>query len=375
MRELGNPFVVYGYVSPTYFCDREQETNDLLSALSNGRNVTLMSPRRMGKTGLICNVFHQLQQREDVACFYIDIFSTKSLASFVKVFASAIVGKLDTPIQRAEGFIQRFFQGIRLSFSTDMLTGNPQVNLDFQPEQTESTLEQVFAYLVQSKRECYIAIDEFQQILEYPESNVEALLRSYVQFCPNVHFIFSGSKQHLMSDIFSSASRPFFQSTEKMHLYPIPESKYYEFAAYWMQKKQIELSQELFHDIYQQFDGHTWYVQYVLNLLYGAVTTAVTKEDVNKAIVHIMQREQELFQTTYDKLTDNQAALLVAIAKEGIVPAINAGEFIRKYNLKGTSSVNKALEYLINKELAYQTSQGYIIYNRFFGLWLKELIN
>ena len=129
----------------------------------------------------------------------------------------------------------------------------------------------------------------------------------------------------------------------------------------------------MFHDIYQQFDGHTWYVQYVLNLLYGAVTTAVTKEDVNKAIVHIMQREQELFQTTYDKLTDNQAALLVAIAKEGIVPAINAGEFIRKYNLKGTSSVNKALEYLINKELAYQTSQGYIVYNRFFGLWLKEL--
>ena len=374
MKELENPFVVYGYVSPTYFCDRKQETNDLITALSNGRNVTLMSPRRMGKTGLIRNVFHQLQQREDVACFYIDIFSTKSLASFVKVFASAIVGKLDTPIQRAEGFIQRFFQGIRLSFSTDMLTGNPQVNLDFQPEQTESTLEQVFAYLVQSKRECYIAIDEFQQILEYPETNVEALLRSYVQFCPNVHFIFSGSKQHMMTDIFSSASRPFFQSTEKMHLYPIPEDNYYEFAAYWMQKKNIELSQELFHDIYQQFDGHTWYVQYILNLLYSAATTAITKEDIHKAMVHIMQREQESFQTTYDKLTDNQAALLVAIAKEGTVRAINAGEFIRKYCLKGTSSVNKALEYLINKELAYQTSQGYIIYNRFFGLWLKELM-
>ena len=374
MKELENPFVVYGYVSPTYFCDRKQETNDLITALSNGRNVTLMSPRRMGKTGLIRNVFHQLQQREDVACFYIDIFSTKSLASFVKIFASAIVGKLDTPIQRAEGFIQRFFQGIRLSFSTDMLTGNPQVNLDFQPEQTESTLEQVFAYLVQSKRECYIAIDEFQQILEYPETNVEALLRSYVQFCPNVHFIFSGSKQHMMTDIFSSASRPFFQSTEKMHLYPIPEDNYYEFAAYWMQKKNIELSQELFHDIYQQFDGHTWYVQYILNLLYSAATTAITKEDIHKAMVHIMQREQELFQTTYDKLTDNQAALLVAIAKEGTVRAINAGEFIRKYCLKGTSSVNKALEYLINKELAYQTSQGYIIYNRFFGLWLKELM-
>ena len=51
MKELENPFVVYGYVSPIYFCDREQETYDLITALSNGRNVTLMSPRRMGKTG------------------------------------------------------------------------------------------------------------------------------------------------------------------------------------------------------------------------------------------------------------------------------------------------------------------------------------
>ena len=61
MKELENPFVVYGYVSPTYFCDREQETCDLITALSNGRNVTLMSPRRMGKTGLIRYLQHNLQ--------------------------------------------------------------------------------------------------------------------------------------------------------------------------------------------------------------------------------------------------------------------------------------------------------------------------
>ena len=374
MKQLENPFVVYGYAGPEYFCDRKEETQDLISSLSNGRNVTLMSPRRMGKTGLICNVFHQLQQNNDVACFYIDIFSTKSLESFVKVFASAIVGKLDTPLQKAEGFLQRFFQGVRLSFSTDMLTGNPQVNLDFQPEQTEATLEQVFAYLVQSKRECYIAIDEFQQILEYPETNVESLLRSYVQFCPNVHFIFSGSKQHLMTDIFASASRPFFQSTEKMYLYPIDKDVYYNFAVYWMSKKNISISKDIFYSIYEQFDGHTWYMQYILNILYVEAPEQISQQDVNNAIAYIMKRECELFQTSFDKLTDNQAALLQAIAKEGMVRSINANEFIRKYNLKGTSSVNKALEYLINKELAYHTPNGYIVYNRFFGLWLKNLL-
>ena len=374
MKELNNPFLLHGYVDPIYFCDRRQETNELITALKNGRNVTLMSPRRMGKTGLIFNVFHQLQKEQNVACFYIDIFSTKSLESFVKTFGAAVVGKLDTPLQRAEGFVQRFFQGLRLTFSTDIFTGNPQVELDFQPEQAESTLEQIFAYLVQSEKECYIAFDEFQQILEYPETNVEALLRSYIQFCPNVHFIFSGSKQHLMLDIFSSAKRPFFQSTEKMNLYSIDENAYYDFASYWMMKKNIELPKEVFHILYKQFDGHTWYLQYVLNVLYSDSLVAVKMEDVNKTIFRIVQREKEAFQAMYDKLTDNQTAVLRAIAKEGIVKAINAGDFIKKYKLKGSSSVNKALEYLLNKEIVYHTTQGYIVYNRFFGIWLNTLV-
>ena len=374
MSELNNPFLLHGYVDPIYFCDRTQETKDLISALKNGRNVTLMSPRRMGKTGLIFNVFHQLQAEHDVACFYIDIFSTKSLESFVKTLASAVVGKLDTPLQRAEGFVQRFFQGLRLTFTTDIFTGNPQVELDFQPEQAETTLEQIFAYLVQSKKECYIAIDEFQQILEYPEKNVEALLRSYVQFCPNVHFIFSGSKQHLMLDIFSSAKRPFFQSTEKMNLYSIDESAYYDFASYWMKKKNIELSKDIFHSLYQQFDGHTWYLQYVLNVLYSDSQSEVTKEDLRNIICRIVQREKEAFQVIYNQLTDNQVSLLKAIAKEGVVKAINASEFIKKYRLKGSSSVNKALEYLIKNEIVYHTSEGYIVYNRFFAIWLSSLV-
>ena len=69
------------------------------------------------------------------------------------------------------------------------------------------------------------------------------------------------------------------------------------------------------------------------------------------------------FQHVYDKLTFNQAMLLQAIAKEGVVPAINSGSFIRKYDLKGSSSVNKSLGYLLDKELVYRSSNGYMVYN------------
>lgn len=75
MNDVNNPFLIYAYAGPKYFCDRIEETEHLISALRNGRNVTLMSPRRMGKTGLIQNVFHQIRREyPEAACFYMDIF-------------------------------------------------------------------------------------------------------------------------------------------------------------------------------------------------------------------------------------------------------------------------------------------------------------
>jgi len=52
---LDNPFLIRGYAGPEYFCDRTAETQQLVSAISNGRDVTLVAPRRYGKTGLIHN--------------------------------------------------------------------------------------------------------------------------------------------------------------------------------------------------------------------------------------------------------------------------------------------------------------------------------
>ena len=76
-----NPFLVYGYNSPEYFCDREKETDKMISALLNERNLTLISPRRMGKTGLIKNVFYQMKREDNpnAAYFYMDIYSARDL--------------------------------------------------------------------------------------------------------------------------------------------------------------------------------------------------------------------------------------------------------------------------------------------------------
>ena len=167
---MNNPFLIVGYQGPEYFCDREKETEVILSALHNGRNITLVSPRRMGKTGLIKNVFYTLQEKEKNAkCFYLDIFSTQNLREFVALLGREILGKLDSLSQSTLKTLLSFFKSCRPVITMDELSGIPSVSLDIVPSKEEETLKEIFDYLRQSGRECYLAIDEFQQIMEYPE--------------------------------------------------------------------------------------------------------------------------------------------------------------------------------------------------------------
>ena len=374
MIKINNPFLVYGYINPDYFCDRISETGRLISALKNGRNVTLMSQRRMGKTGLIKNAFYHIQESDkDAVCIYMDIFSTNNLSEFVGVFGKSVLERLDTTSQKAVTTLKEFLKSCRLILSANELTGSPQLKLDFRPSDTQSTLEEIFAYLSHSDKECFIAIDEFQQITEYPEKGVEGLLRSLIQFCPNVRFIFSGSKRHLMSDIFNSAKRPFYRGTETLSLTEIPFDSYYHFAKKWMDEAGIGLSETAFQNLYEQVNGHTWHVQYMLNKLYSWTPKEIDEDLIRQCFDEIILSELDKFQQLYDTLSENQSLLLRAIAKEKCVNAINASGFIRKYNLKTASSVNTALKHLIDKDYVYKTKDGYTVSDHFMRLWLQTL--
>ena len=369
-----NPFFLYGYNGPEYFCDRVEETKYILSALRNGRNITLLSPRRMGKTGLIFHIFNTIQKEDkQAACFYIDIFPTKSLEDFVHNLGKAIVGRLDSFGQKTAKTALSLFKSFKIVLSADPISGNPQPSIEFAPHETKNTLAEIFAYLKQSNRECYIAIDEFQQIAEYKDEGVEALLRSYIQLCPNVHFIFSGSKQHLMTEIFGSVSHPFYRSTEIFNLSAISEEQYYAFAKKWMAKKSIKLSQETFEYLYNKFDGHTWYMQRVLNRLYEIVPTSIDNIVVDQCIMSIVESETEIYQRLLATLTQNQSKLLTAIAKEGCAKAINSSAFVQKYHLKNASSISRAIDTLLSQEFVMKAQDGYIVYDRFMALYLKGL--
>lgn len=372
--KLNNPFLITGYHGPAYFCDREKETEKIISALTNDRNISLISPRRIGKTGLIHHAFYQLSEQDKlVRCFYLDIFSTQNLRDFVELLGKTVIGKLDNYSETMVKRISTFFKSFRPSFTFDSVTGNPSVSLNIQTEQTEAGLQEIFDYLKESGKRCYIAIDEFQQIIEYPEKGVEALLRSYMQFLPNVKFIFAGSKKHLMDAMFTSVNRPFYQSTQKIGLKEIPIDTYREFAIALFSSNNKSLTPAVFDYIYNLMMGHTWYVQFLLNQLYSLSKPEYSEQDVNLLIEEILQEENATFKTYCEVISKGQLRLLRAIAIEKKLSEPFEATFMRKYNLTAPSSVKLALSSLIDKTLILKDEDGsYYVYDRFFSLWLAQ---
>jgi len=374
MYKVKNPFLIAGYQSPEFFCDREAESAKIISALSNNRNVSLISPRRMGKTGLIHHVFYLLrEQKKSIRCFYLDIFSTQNMNDFVTLFGKTVIGKLDDYSETVIKRISGYFKSFRPSFTFDAITGVPTLMITIQPEKTEQSLQEIFTYLQHSGKRIYIAIDEFQQITDYPQKGVEALLRSYMQFLPNVNFIFSGSKKHLMDAMFSEVNRPFYQSTQKIGLKEIPLETYRKFAVDLFLLHRKTLDPVVFDHIYFEMSGHTWYIQYILNQLFSLHQNKYSIANITELINEILEEENATYKTYCEIITKGQLRLLKAIATENRVSEPFNVTFLKKHNLSAPSSVRLALKSLMDKMLLLKDDDGnYFVYDRFFSSWLKH---
>ena len=371
-----NPFITSGYISAEYFCDRIIETATLTRYITNGNNVALISPRRLGKTGLIEHCFHKKQIKEAYHTFLIDIYATKNLQEFVFELGKGILNGLKPRGRKAWEVFLKSLSSLRTSISFDF-SGNPSWNLEMGDIKTPTiTLDEIFHYLEQADKPCLISIDEFQVIAKYPESDVEATLRTHIQHCSNAKFIYAGSQRHMMGEIFTSPSRPFYQSTAIMELSPIDIDIYTEFIKKHFTENKKIITEETVQEVYQRFEGITWYIQFLANSLYAITAEGeeCTVDKVNTAVDNILAQLNFTYSSLLFQLPPKQKEVLIAICKEGKAREITSSKFLKTYKLTA-SSVQGAIKGLLDKDFVTNELGVYSIYDKFFDIWLKKQIS
>ena len=374
---MDNPFYITGIIPEPYFCDREKETAWILRTLENRAHILLTSPRRMGKTQLIRHVFEHPSIKDNYYTFYTDIYPTTSLHELVLFLSKEIYSVL---VPKGKTMLNHFLaclHSLAGSFGYDPVSNMPTFDTKLGDiHSPELTLEEIFHYLEQANKPCIFAIDEFQQIANYPEKNVEALLRTHIQKMNNCLFIYAGSNRHILENMFNSAAKPFYNSAEQIYLDCISKDVYTHFAEEQFEIAGRSITPEAASLVYNLFEGHTYYVHNVLHNAFAYIDSdkTIDEVDINKTLSDILEEKGHLFASVMNQLNYQQKETLVAIAKEGKASGVTSVSFVKKHALKSPSSVQYAISVLLERQLLTYENDGrtriYSVSDRFLEMWI-----
>ena len=375
---MENPFVLLPYARKELFCDRETELETLIEIVTNGSNATLISPRRMGKTGLIYRFFDEVLQRNlDLDTLYVDIFATQTVDDFIKVFSERVIGKF----QKRSSLLKKvltIFSGVKPVLTFDELTGSPQLSLTYgSKEEKLMTLRRIFDFLENQNRKVVVAFDEFQQIRAYADVNMEAELRTYIQPLQNVLFIFCGSKKHLLIDMFANAKNPFYASTRYLYLNKIDSDKYASFIDEKFTDNGKSIDSDAVQFILDFTKTHTFYTQSLCNFVFQHAAKHVTLQFVKEETARLLKQNENVYLQYRSLLTNQQWSYLKAIAKEGCVTQPMSVRFIERYSIGTPANSQRLLSSLINKDLVLDDTSisgtAYSVYDVFLSRWLENV--
>ena len=376
MAKTTNPFIVTGKIDPEYFCVRVTESARLVKSVTNGNNMVIISPRRMGKTGLIQFCYDKPEIADEYYTFFIDILHTSSLREFTYLLGRAIYETLLPRSRKMASLFILTIKSISGKFGFDPITGMPTFNVELGDiDRPEYTLDEIFQYLAHADKPCIVAIDEFQQIAKYPEKNIEAQLRTHIQKLRNCNFIFAGSERHMMQEMFTSAARPFYHSADMLELKAIVPEIYIPFIAGHFKKRNRRIASDDIERVYNLFKGHTYYVQKAFNEAFADTPEGeeCTLETIRAAIDNMVASNDTIFREILSNIPEKQKELLYAIAKEGEAERITSAAFIKRHSLASASSVQSAMKKLLEKDIITEINKVFSVTDKLFAMWMNRM--
>lgn len=371
--EPATPFPTFGYFGPDYFCDRETELKLLLSEFRGNHPTLLLGVRRLGKTGLLHHFIYYLKKSE--AGIYVDLQDCSNLREAVVKIAEAVLRTF--PDEKKYKVIWSTIKKFRPSISFDEFSGLPQLTLALASEkEAEHSLTGLLDSLSSRSGRTVLIFDEFQQVINFTDMHIESVMRSEMQRHPDLHYIFSGSKTHLLGRIFQEAGRPFYGMVRTIHLDKLDPDIYKKYIVDQFAVNGKKLPAILAEQIVKWTDTHTYYTQYMCSQVFLTSGKVVTENDIVSVKERILKGQVPDFFQIKDLLSAGQWKLLTAISNEGKLFHPNAGDIVRSYDLGNTTAIRKALETLLDKQLIHQAydEEGRKFYqasNPFLANWIR----
>jgi uncharacterized protein len=347
-----NPFNLYNYTQPKFFCNRNEETELIMRKVENGENVILISRNGIGKTSLVKNVFYHLNKKNEFNLIYCDLLQETQISQFVECFLLAVLESFSTKSLKKIDKLNNIL--------SDKTSDNQLKTFNkFTKAELIFKFNEVLLFLDAQKKRTIIVLDNYDIGSRYPNNEFENIIIKPIESCVNIQQIFSGAKNSLS-----------FANEEIITLGEISNDIYKNFINNHFESSGISIKTKNLDKILSWSRSNICATQLVCFKLWETRKNKIKSELVDEVTHQILLEHECSFYMIINLLSAYQLKLLRAIALEGEAVQITSANFIRRYELNAPSSVNTALKALIEKEMIYRIDNSYLISNVILGRWL-----
>lgn len=373
---MENPFLYGSPVEGTSFINRTSEVREISSDLARGQNIVIYSPRRYGKTSLIKAAIGNLEKK-GIHCFYMDLLHITDVNSFTDYYGRAITGQLKTPAEKAFRWAKGKISALRLNMAIDE-QGKPSLGFGFgseakgKPQTLQELLNFIESFMKHEKKKACIIFDEFQEIELIPESEyLQKQMRACFQHQKCVSYAFLGSKQHLLTMMFKTHARPFYNFCKHHVLEIISLPDWEKYVHNCFNNGGYSFSQNLADDIFQITQGHPSYMQLFCSVVWDLFREkkVIPEDYIRKSITHVLRNQQHAYHEIWDRLTMKQRQLVAAVAQEKEAE-IYSGSFMQKFGYSTPAALQRAAQKLLQEEILIRHTARVQIADPIFRLWL-----
>jgi hypothetical protein len=372
---MDDPFVFGSTTFGKWFTDREKDAKRLLGNFTHGINTIIISPRRWGKTSLVCKVADQVDDKQ-LKIVAMDVFACRSEEDFYQTFATEIIKQTATKWEEWVKNAQHFLSSLvpKISFGADP-TMDFSLSLDFSNKQlNQDVMHLPQKIAIEKNIRIVVCIDEFQQISEFPDPKTfQKKLRSAWQLqTQHVSYCLYGSKKHLLTALFSKQSMPFYKFGDILFLQKIATDNWIQYIQTRFKETGKEISSDLAAKICDKVECHSSYVQQFAWLVWIRTEKTAKETDFEAALQDLLNQNSALFYNYTETLTALQLNFMRAIA-DGIHDQFSRNEIISKYNLGTSSNISRIKKSLEQKELIDVSPHNITFNDPVFCIWFKKM--
>ncbi len=367
------PFQYGRVVAGEDFINRKDEIKRLKSNFESGINTMIISPRRWGKSSLVRTVAASFKKRKDLIVCYIDLFLVRNEDELLRLLARELIKQTSNRWQEWGDAVKNFIQNAvpKVSFGTAEAQAELELNWGTRKPDPQSIYQLAELIAKKKKARIVVCLDEFQNVahLDDPVA-VQKQMRSVWQLQQSVSYCLFGSKKHLLTDIFTNQSMPFYRFGDLMYLDKIAAEHWERHLVSQFEKTGKKISSLLANRLAETVQFHPQYVQQLGQKVWLNTVQEVTEEVLQLGLEELLNDTGIAYHRDVESLTSTQINFLKAYL-EG-VREFSSRETIRNYHLGGPSNIVRIKKALEQKDIMDFFSKDPTFVDPVFELWFRK---